>query len=123
MSGDKGASFPIAAIGVAALLAGAAFLSPHAFDLMRLAESDTAKQGLLLQPPVEARLWEDPLGALVRHRAKFKERCTRAASVPRRRAAPPPAPAARRRARCVRLRPHVFPPSRVPRRAGAAHLA
>src|SRR5215468_12027057 len=76
MSGDKGASFPIAAIGVAALLAGAAFLSPHAFDLMRLAESDTAKQGLLLQPPVEARLWEDPLGALVRHRAKFKERCT-----------------------------------------------
>jgi len=76
MSGDKGASFPIAAIGVVALLASAAFLGPHAYNLLRLADSDTAKQGLLLQPPVEARLWEDPLAALVRHRAKFKERCT-----------------------------------------------
>jgi hypothetical protein len=76
MSGDKSTSIPIAAAGVVALLVSAAFLSQHAFDLLRLGESDAAKQGQVLQPPVEARLWEDPLAALARHRAKLKEKCT-----------------------------------------------
>ncbi len=74
MPGDKGASFPIAAIGVVMLLVSSAFVGQRAFDLLRLAETATNRQQQL-QPPVEARLWEDPLAALARHRDKYKDRC------------------------------------------------
>lgn len=75
MSADRGITFPFAAISVVALFLSTTFLGQHAFDLLRLAEGDAAKQRQFTQPPVEARLWEDPLAALVRHRAKLKEIC------------------------------------------------
>ncbi|WP_422001706.1 hypothetical protein [Reyranella sp.] len=74
MSGDRGFSFPITAISVAALLVSGTYLAPHALEALRVTESDAVKVRLA-DPPVEARLWEDPLAALVRHRAKLREGC------------------------------------------------
>lgn len=82
MSGDRGVSFPVAALGMAALLLSSALLSHHGFDLLRLSESDVVKQRPLAQPPVEARLWEDPLAATVRHRGRLKEICPPGATNP-----------------------------------------
>src|SRR5687768_4289063 len=76
MSGDRGVSFPVAVLGMAALLLSSALLSHHGFDLLRLGESDVVKQRPLTQPPVEARLWEDPLAATMRHRGRLKEICS-----------------------------------------------
>lgn len=76
MSGDRGVSFPVAALGMAALVLSTALLSHHAFDLLRLGEHDAVKQRPLTQPPVEARLWEDPLAATGRHRGKLREACS-----------------------------------------------
>ena len=76
MAGDRGISFPVAALSIVALFVSTVFLGQRAFDLLRLGETDAAKQRQLMQPPVEARLWEDPLAALARHRAKFKEQCS-----------------------------------------------
>ena len=75
MAGDRGVSFPIAALSVVALFLSTTFLGQHAYDLMRLGESDTDKRLQRSQPPVEARLWEDPFSALNRYRAKLKELC------------------------------------------------
>ena len=75
MAGDRGVSFPIAALSVVALFLSTTFLGQHAYDLMRLGESDADKRLQRSQPPVEARLWEDPFSALNRYRAKLKELC------------------------------------------------
>ena len=75
MAGDSGSSFPYTAISVVALFLSTTYLGQHAFELWRQADSDASKRLQLSQPPVEARLWEDPLGALNRHRQKFKEPC------------------------------------------------
>ena len=48
----------------------------HYFDLVRhLSETDTAKRPHWVEPPVDARLWEDPLAAL----ARYRDHCTDAA--------------------------------------------
>ena len=75
MAADRGASLPIAALGVIALFLSTTFLGPSAFDLLRMGESDADKRLQISQPPVESRLWEDPFAALARHRAKLKELC------------------------------------------------
>ncbi|MBV8191783.1 MAG: hypothetical protein JO339_31420 [Alphaproteobacteria bacterium] len=70
MPADKGAPFPIAALGIAALLVSTVFVGQRAFDMLRLGETDTHREQLA-QPPVDAQLWEDPFAALARHRAKY----------------------------------------------------
>ena len=75
MAGDRGVSFPIAALSVVALFLSTTFLGQRAYDLMRLGEGDADKRLQQSQPPVEARLWEDPFSALNRYRAKLKELC------------------------------------------------
>ena len=59
-----------------ALFLSTVFLSQPAFDLLRPGEGKAGKQFQLTQPPVEARLWEDPIAALIRHQAKLKELCS-----------------------------------------------
>lgn len=72
MAGDSGgSSFPLAALSVVALFLSTAYLTQHGFDAWRPTDSDTSKRRQLTYPPVEARLWEDPLGALDRHRRKL----------------------------------------------------
>ena len=58
-----------------ALFLSTTFLGQRAYDLMRLGEGDADKRLQRSQPPVEARLWEDPFSALNRYRAKLKELC------------------------------------------------
>jgi hypothetical protein len=72
MAGDSGSSFPYAALSVVALFLSTAYLTQHGFDAWRPTGSDTSKSQQLAYPPVEARLWEDPLGALDRHRQKLE---------------------------------------------------
>jgi hypothetical protein len=74
MAGDNGSSFPFTALSVALLFLSSTYLAQHGFDLWRQPDSD-AKRVQLSEPPVEARLWEDPLGALIRHRERLKELC------------------------------------------------
>lgn len=50
------------------MLLSATFFGQHALESLRLGENDAVKRAQLSEPPVEARLWEDPLAALVRHR-------------------------------------------------------
>jgi hypothetical protein len=52
------------------------FLGQQGFDLLRQAETDTAKRPHRVEPPVDARLWEDPLAAL----ARYRDRCADAAA-------------------------------------------
>lgn len=75
MAGDKGVSFPVAAMGIVALWLSALLMVDRPFDVLRLGEAGDARQSRLLQPPVEARLWEDPFVALKRYRDKIKDRC------------------------------------------------
>lgn len=75
MAGDRGASLPVAALGVLAVFFSTVLLSQYAFDLLRLSEGETAQERSLLPPPVEARLWEDPLAAIVRHRDVVEKQC------------------------------------------------
>lgn len=76
MSGDRGVSLPVAALGVLAFFFSTALLTQHAFDLLRLSEGDTVKERPLAQPPVEARLWEDPLSAAMRHQDRLNTLCS-----------------------------------------------
>lgn len=76
MAGDRGASLPVAALGVLAVFFSTVLLSQYAFDLLRLSEGESAQERSLLPPPVEARLWEDPLAALVRHRDVVEKQCS-----------------------------------------------
>jgi hypothetical protein len=90
MSGDRGVSLPVAALGVLAFVFSAGLLTHHAFDVLRIGEGDVAKERLLSQPPVEARLWEDPLAAIVRHKDRLKAIC----STPKTNASDPASPEA-----------------------------
>lgn len=72
MAGDSGSSFPYTALSVVALFLSTAYLTQHGFDAWRPSEPDAAKRLQLAYPPVEARLWEDPLGALDRHRQRLE---------------------------------------------------
>ena len=76
MSGEHGISFPVAAVGAVALFLSTVFLGQPAFDLLRPGEGKAGKQFQLTQPPIEARLWEDPVAALIRHQARLKELCS-----------------------------------------------
>ncbi len=82
MSGDRGISLPVAALGMLAFLFSSALLTQHAFDLLRLSEGDSVKERPLAQPPVEARLWEDPLAAVVRHHDRVKTLCSSPGQLP-----------------------------------------
>ena len=84
MSGDRGVSLPVAALGVLAFFFSTALLTHHAYDLLRLSEGDPARERPLAQPPVEARLWEDPLAAVVRHQERLKILCPEATKDQRR---------------------------------------
>jgi hypothetical protein len=72
MAGDSGSSFPFAALSVVALFLSTTFWAQHGFDAWRPSDTDASKRLQLTYPPVEARLWEDPLGALDRHRQRFE---------------------------------------------------
>ncbi len=80
MAGDNGSSFPFAAISVVALFLSTTYLGQRAFELWRQPDATLGKELRLSEPPVEARLWEDPLEALSRHRQKMKEACRKDAS-------------------------------------------
>ncbi len=80
MASDNGSSFPFAAISVVALFLSTTYLGQRAFDLWRQPDAAIGKELRLSDPPVEARLWEDPLEALSRHRQKMKEACRKDAS-------------------------------------------
>jgi hypothetical protein len=82
MSGDRNVSLPVAALGVLAFFFSTALLTQHAFDLLRLSEGDTIKERPLAQPPVEARLWEDPLAATVRHQDRLNNLCSKPGNRP-----------------------------------------
>src|SRR5215212_977521 len=71
MADDRSTSFPFAGLAVVALFLTTTFLGPQGFELLRQAETDTAKRPHRAEPPVDARLWEDPLTAL----ARYRERC------------------------------------------------
>ena len=76
MVGDRGSSFPVAGLAVVALFLSTTFLGQqYGYDLVRQAESDVGKRLQLSEPPIEARLWEDPFSAVIRHRQKLKELC------------------------------------------------
>ena len=75
MASDNGGSFPFAAISVVVLFLSTTYLGQRAFDLWRQPDPTIGKELRLSEPPVEARLWEDPLEALSRHRQKMKEAC------------------------------------------------
>ncbi len=62
------------AISVAALLVSGTYLGQHVLDSLRLGEADAVKVRLA-DPPIEARLSEDPFAALARHVAKLKAAC------------------------------------------------
>ena len=74
--GTAGGVFPYAAISVVVLFLTTTYLGQHAFDAWRQTDTDAAKSLQLTEPPVEARLWEDPLSALDRHREKVKQCAT-----------------------------------------------
>lgn len=76
MFGDRGTSFPATGLAVVVLFLTTAFLGPRAFESLRQAESDIGKRAHLAEPTVEARLWEDPLVALLRHQEKLKGICS-----------------------------------------------
>jgi len=80
MASDNGGSFPFAAISVVALFLSTTYLGQRAFDLWRQPDAAIGKELRLSDPPVEARLWEDPLEALSRHRQKMKEACRKDSS-------------------------------------------
>lgn len=80
MASDNGSSFPFAAISVVALFLSTTYLGQRAFELWRQPDATLGKELRLSEPPVEARLWEDPLEALSRHRQKMKEACRKDAS-------------------------------------------
>lgn len=84
MAGNQGFSLPVTALGIIGIFVSSIFLGPQAYDLLRQGESDADKRAQITftQPPVEARMWEDPLAALARHRAKLKPLCDPAASAP-----------------------------------------
>ena len=83
MAGDSGSPFPFTALSVVVLFLSSTYLAQQGFELWRQPDSDAAKRVELSQPPVEARLWEDPLGAVSRHRQKLNELCkTEGSSVP-----------------------------------------
>jgi hypothetical protein len=71
MADDRKTSFPFAGLAVVALFLTTTFLGPQGFELLRQAENDAARRPHRVEPPVDARLWEDPLGAL----ARYRERC------------------------------------------------
>lgn len=73
--GDRGTSFPVAGLAVVALFLSTVLLTPAGFDFLRQSEKDDGKPVQLAQPSVEARLWEDPLEALRRHREKLAKLC------------------------------------------------
>jgi hypothetical protein len=75
MAADSGTTFPFTAVTVVLLFLSTSFLGQRAFDLWRQADPDAGKQVQLSEPPVEARLWEDPLAAFSRYREKLKEIC------------------------------------------------
>ncbi len=76
MAGDSGSSIPYTAISVVVLFLTTTYLGQHGFDAWRPTDTDTSKRLQLAEPPVEARLWEDPLSALDRHREKPKGPCS-----------------------------------------------
>ncbi len=75
MAGDSGSSIPYTAISVVVLFLTTTYLGQHGFEAWRPTDTDTSKRLQLAEPPVEARLWEDPLSALDRHRDKLKGSC------------------------------------------------
>ena len=92
MADDRSTSFPFAGLAVVALFLTTTFLGPQGFELLRQAETDTAKRPHRAEPPVDARLWEDPLAAL----ARYRERCADSGSTAAPRTGPgcrPPADA------------------------------
>jgi len=74
MSNESSTSFPFASLAVVALFLSTAFLAQDGFDQLRQAEPDASKRKALLPASIDARLWEDPLAALQRHRERLRER-------------------------------------------------
>ena len=77
---NNGTPFPFAALSVVALFVSTALLGQQAFELWRPADTQARKQLTLPDPPVEARLWEDPLAAAARFREQAREICAAAGS-------------------------------------------
>src|SRR4029453_11281386 len=84
MADDRSTSFPFAGLAVVALFLTTTFLGPQGFELLRQAETETAKRPYRVEPPVDARLWEDPLTAL----SRYRERCADTASTAAQRSSP-----------------------------------
>jgi hypothetical protein len=80
MAGNSGGSFPFTAITVVLMFLSTSYLGQHAYNLWRQDDGDVAKRPQLSEQTVEARLWEDPLTALNRHREKLKGICPPAGS-------------------------------------------
>ena len=82
MASDNGNSFPFTALSVVAIFLSTAFLGQRAFDLWRPADSSPRKHVELPEPPVEARLWEDPLSAMGRFHDRIRDACAAAKPAP-----------------------------------------
>src|SRR5229473_5283885 len=74
MPAERG-SFPVTGLAVVALFVSTSFLAPHGFDLWRQLDDESARRLQLTEPPVEARLWEDPFAALNRYRQNLRALC------------------------------------------------
>lgn len=79
MAAENATSFPFTALSVVALFVSTTLIGQQAFELWRPTETQARKQVDLPDPPVEARLWEDPLSAAARFREVARETCARAA--------------------------------------------
>jgi hypothetical protein len=75
MANESGSSFPFAGLAIVALFLSTAYMAQDGFDQLRQAEPEAVKRKALLPGNVDARLWEDPLAALQRHRERLREQC------------------------------------------------
>jgi hypothetical protein len=78
MANESGSSFPFAGLAIVALFLSTAYMAQDGFDQLRQAEPEAVKRKALLPGSVDARLWEDPLAALQRHRERLREQCPQA---------------------------------------------
>lgn len=76
MAAERGTTGPIAGLVVVALfLSSFTFFGQRAFDPLRQPEGASGRSEASSEPPIEARLWEDPLAAMRRYAQKHQDSC------------------------------------------------
>ncbi len=84
MSQRESSKVPWASLAVVATFVSGTLIVPKAFDLLRPPEKERAQQFSGADLEVDARLWEDPFGAVRRHETDRVERCRNPAAATKR---------------------------------------